>query len=269
MADLGSILGSAGIGGAIGKAIVSLELETTKYQAELKAAQAQTVARTNRRCAASRHRSQASHQTALLGVGVAAVAVRRVLGQGRDRGQRRPPQAPEHLREQREARPTPPSEAFERQADALLLLTGVDDEAIIAGAGAPRSFELTGEQVQELTPLVVDLSAKYDIDLPAAVKAVGKATQGNTGGLLSRYGIDIDETAGKTDEFEAVLEGLGSGEGFAAERRSRPNRGGYSRLGSRRLPSNSVKHCCRFSQDLAESLGGLVPVLEAGRRRHP
>ena len=47
MADLGSILGSAGIGGSIGKAIVSLELDTKKYQAELKAAQAQTDASTN------------------------------------------------------------------------------------------------------------------------------------------------------------------------------------------------------------------------------
>ena len=36
---------ACGVGGSIGKAIVQLELETTKYQAELRAAQAQTVAR--------------------------------------------------------------------------------------------------------------------------------------------------------------------------------------------------------------------------------
>ena len=47
MADLSSILGSAGIGGTIGKAIVSLELDTAKYQAELRAAQAQTTAGAN------------------------------------------------------------------------------------------------------------------------------------------------------------------------------------------------------------------------------
>jgi hypothetical protein len=47
MADIGALLGSAGIGGAIGQAVVRLELETAKYNAELKAAQAQTTAGTN------------------------------------------------------------------------------------------------------------------------------------------------------------------------------------------------------------------------------
>ena len=73
MADLGSILGSAGIGGAIGKAIVSLELDTKKYQAELKGAQAQTVASTNSMSSGmSKFGGLAS--TALLGAGAAAVA---------------------------------------------------------------------------------------------------------------------------------------------------------------------------------------------------
>lgn len=35
MADLGSLLGAAGIGGAIGQAIVRLELDSKKYTAEL------------------------------------------------------------------------------------------------------------------------------------------------------------------------------------------------------------------------------------------
>ena len=47
MADLSSLLGSLGIGGAIGKAIVSLELDTAKYRAEMAAAQAQTTAGAN------------------------------------------------------------------------------------------------------------------------------------------------------------------------------------------------------------------------------
>jgi TP901 family phage tail tape measure protein len=46
MADLSSILGSAGIGSAIGKAVVSLELDTKKYVAEMNAAHAQTTAST-------------------------------------------------------------------------------------------------------------------------------------------------------------------------------------------------------------------------------
>src|SRR6185369_10366981 len=77
--------------------------------------------------------------------------------------------------------------------------------------------KLTGEQVQELTPRVVDLAAKYNIDLQTAFKAVGKATQGNAG-ILSRYGVTIDEAALKADGFGATLKGLGVAQGFAADR---------------------------------------------------
>src|SRR5262245_51167216 len=49
MADfgIGSALGTLGVGGAIGKAIVQLELDTKKYAAEMNAAQGETVAATN------------------------------------------------------------------------------------------------------------------------------------------------------------------------------------------------------------------------------
>ncbi|MDQ5874411.1 MAG: hypothetical protein M3526_03395, partial [Actinomycetota bacterium] len=73
MADLGSLLGAAGIGGAIGQAVVRLELDTAKYQAELKTAQASTVAGTNSMSSGVSKFSTFA-QTAFLGVGVAAVA---------------------------------------------------------------------------------------------------------------------------------------------------------------------------------------------------
>lgn len=73
MADLGSLLGSTGIGGAIGKAIVSLELDTTKYQAELKGAEAQTVAGTNT-MGQSTSKFGSIAQTAMIGAGAAVVA---------------------------------------------------------------------------------------------------------------------------------------------------------------------------------------------------
>ena len=77
-------------------------------------------------------------------------------------------------------------------------------------------FELTGKQVMELTPLIVGPVREVDIDLQTAIKAVGKATQGNTGSL-ARYGIAIDETDTKTEAFTVTLEGLGVAQGFAAE----------------------------------------------------
>ena len=106
--------------------------------------------------------------------------------------------------------------AFERQADALRELTGADDEAIIGAQALLGQFKLTGAQVQQLTPLIVDLSTKMGIDLEAAAKAVGKATQGSTG-ALARYGIAIDTTDKSTSTFAQTVEGLGVVQGFAAD----------------------------------------------------
>ena len=75
VADLGSVLGSAGIGGAIGKAIVTLELSTSKYLAEMKAAEAQTVSSTSR-MAATASRLAAGLQVA----GTAGIAALGVIG---------------------------------------------------------------------------------------------------------------------------------------------------------------------------------------------
>ena len=215
MADLSSLLGAAGIGGAIGKAIVSLELETTKYQGELKAMQAETVASTNTSSGAFSKFGGIAN-AALLGVGAAAVAglalsVKAAI-EANDA----------HLKLQNtfenNARLSDSSvEAFEAQADALRDLTGVDDEAINGAQALLGQFKLTGDQVTQLIPLIVDLSAKMDIDLNTAAKAVGKATQGNTA-ALSRFGIMIDATALQTDAFGATLNGLGVAQGFAADR---------------------------------------------------
>jgi hypothetical protein len=73
VADLGSLLGAAGLGGAIGQAIVRLELDSSKYSAELKAQQANTVASANA-MGASTSRFSALAQTGLLVAGAAFVA---------------------------------------------------------------------------------------------------------------------------------------------------------------------------------------------------
>lgn len=214
MADLSSLLGAAGIGGAIGQAIVRLELDTSKYLGEMKAAEGQTVASTNAMGTSTAKFGQFA-QTALLGAGVAVVAFAassvKAAIEANDA----------HLKLQNTfannaSLADSSVEAFEHQADALRDLTGVDDEAIISAQALLGQFKLTGGQVQQLIPLIVDLSEKMDIDLQAAAKAVGKATQGNAG-ILSRYGIVLDETALKTDAFGTTLKGLGVVQGFAAE----------------------------------------------------
>jgi hypothetical protein len=73
MADLGSLLGAAGIGGVIGRAVVSLDLDTKKYTAEMEAAQAKTAASTNA-MGSSTSKYAGIAKAAFLGIGIAAVA---------------------------------------------------------------------------------------------------------------------------------------------------------------------------------------------------
>jgi hypothetical protein len=72
VADLGSLLGGVG-GGAIGQAIVRLELDTSKYTAEMKAAQAQTTSSANT-MGSGFSKFGGLAQTAMLGAGVAVAA---------------------------------------------------------------------------------------------------------------------------------------------------------------------------------------------------
>lgn len=97
--------------------------------------------------------------------------------------------------------------SWQAQASSLQHLTGVQDEAIVSADALLGQFGMTGQQVQALTPLVVDLSQKMGIDLTAASKAVGKATEGNVG-LLQRYGILVDKTKAKTDAYGATVDAL-------------------------------------------------------------
>lgn len=216
MADVGSLLGGLGVGGNIGKAIVQLELDTAKYRTEMATAEAQTKTSTSK-LGGSLSAFGGIAKTAFLGAGVAAVA-------GLGYSVKAAIEAEDALNKldntlQNNSRLSDVSrQSFIDLAGSLRDLTGADDEAIIASQALLGQFEVTGQQVQELTPLIVDLSAKMGIDMEAAAKAVGKAVIGNTGGL-QRYGIAIEEASGSGGEFTAVLEGLqGTVGGFAKQR---------------------------------------------------
>jgi len=215
VSSLGGILGAAGLGGTIGQAIVKLELDTGKYQGELAAAESKTVAST-RSMGSGVARFGALAQAGFAAAAIAVVA----FGASAVRAAIEANEAHTKLANtfQNNAMLADQSVAsFEAMADSLRNLTGVDDEAIQGAQALLGQFNLTGRQVQELIPLVVDLSAKIGVDLDAAAKAVGKSATGTTAGL-KRYGIQVDEVAAQTDAFSATLDALGKVEGFAAQR---------------------------------------------------
>ena len=137
----------------------------------------------------------------------------------------------------------------------------MDDEAIVAGQALLGSFELTGKQVQDLTPLVVDLAEKYDIDLQAAFKAVGKATEGTTGSL-ARYIGSIEAGATPTETLANVTEKLGRVQGFAADSAKQEP---WRVLGAQfeEIAEQVGQALLPAIQRLAELLTNLLPILSA------
>jgi len=145
--------------------------------------------------------------------------------------------------------------SWDKQSHSLQELTGVQDENIRSAQAVLGQFKLTGRQVQELIPLVVDLSQKMGIDMTAASKAVGKATQGNTG-ILQRYGIMIQKSADGTVHFSDVVKGLGVVQGYAEER-------GKTFAGQMDILKSNIQDAEEAFGKFVEQLGvELLPVIK-------
>ena len=88
-------------------------------------------------------------------------------------------------------------------ATSLQAVTSFADEQIISSQAQLAAFGLTGNALKESTRLTLDLAAAKGIDLNSAATLVGKAFVGETG-MLSRYGIIIEEGLSKTEKFAAA-----------------------------------------------------------------
>lgn len=88
--------------------------------------------------------------------------------------------------------------AFQKLNEQMAKKTRFDDDAIASGQAVLAQFNLTGKQIQEMTPLVADFAAKTGRDVPAAAELLGKAMLGNTR-ALKEVGISLDfaKDAGK------------------------------------------------------------------------
>jgi hypothetical protein len=106
--------------------------------------------------------------------------------------------------------------ALREQASALQALTGADDDAVVGAQALLVQFGLTSKEVMQLSPLVNDLSRKMGIDLEAAARAVGKASEG-TYGQLSRMGISVKDLGGDASETDNIVAALASTVGGFAE----------------------------------------------------
>lgn len=93
--------------------------------------------------------------------------------------------------------------------------TGFDDDALAASQATLAQFGLTGEQIQQLTPLMADYAAKTGKDIETAAQDMGKAIMGQ-GRALKTVGVDFTDTGNAAGNFDQLVAGLdGTVGGFA------------------------------------------------------
>lgn len=96
------------------------------------------------------------------------------------------------------------SKALQDYASALQDTTTYGDEVVLNSAAILASFGQSEEQIKRTTTAAADFASATGTDLVSATNLLGKAFAGNTA-ALSRYGILVDQSLGKSEKFEAVL----------------------------------------------------------------
>lgn len=94
--------------------------------------------------------------------------------------------------------------------------TGFDDDATASAQGVLAGFQLTGSQIEKLTPLLQDYAAKTGKDLPTAAEDLGKAILGQ-GRALKGIGIEFQDTGTTAGNFDQLMGGLTEKVGGFAE----------------------------------------------------
>lgn len=106
--------------------------------------------------------------------------------------------------------------ALKKLNTELMKKSRFDDDAIASGEALLAQYELTGDQIMELMPLIVDYAAKTGKDIPSASKAIGKALMGQ-GRALKEVGINFKDTGSLAGNFDSIVGSLSKQVGgFAA-----------------------------------------------------
>lgn len=126
---------------------------------------------------------------------------------------------------------------------------GADADDIASGQAVLARYKLTGEQLQSLTPLLVDYSKRTGKDLPASAELLGKSIMGNAKAMKA-LGVDFKDTGDPAKNLQIIMAGLQEKVGGFAEGEASTLDGRLSILNAR-------------MGDLQEEIGGaLVPALE-------
>ena len=103
---------------------------------------------------------------------------------------------------------------------AIQAKTGTDDDELAGAEAKLAMYNLTGEQIQKLIPIVNDYAVANGIGVTEAAGKVGKAMLGNAKALKD-IGINFKATGDKAKDFDSIYSALegkvgGAGEAFGA-----------------------------------------------------
>lgn len=96
-------------------------------------------------------------------------------------------------------------QSFKDLNKELMLHTQFDDDDAAAMQANLGRFNLTGKEIQKLTPLVADLAQVQGTDLVTAGSAMGKAFLGNTRALKA-LGISYTATGNKAKDYRNIVD---------------------------------------------------------------
>jgi hypothetical protein len=96
-------------------------------------------------------------------------------------------------------------EAINKQADELAKKTLFDDENIRDAASQLAAFGFSAEEIQKVIPGILDFAQAFNVDLATAINQVGPALDG-VAGKLSKYGLNVSESASRTENLNSVLQ---------------------------------------------------------------
>lgn len=116
-------------------------------------------------------------------------------------------------------------------ASALQQVTNYGDEAAIAAAAMGVRFGIPKEKIQEATTAAADFASGAGLELKNAMQMLGKAAAGQ-GSMLRRYGIEIDSTKSRAQQFEQALKVINEKFGGSAAAQAATYTGRINDLGN-------------------------------------
>ena len=96
------------------------------------------------------------------------------------------------------------SDKLQKAASDLQAYTSYGDEATLSTMALGLNMDIAASQIEDVTKAAMGLAKSYNMDMNTAMMLFAKANKGITN-ALSRYGIVVDHTKSKEEQFNEIL----------------------------------------------------------------